>query len=510
MRTRLVPAVAAALVLVGAPAVAAQATTPEPAPTTEAPAEEAPTEEAPEEEPTEEPPTPEAPAEESEEPGTEEPEPAETPTPTETAEPEAEIVSVTPESETVEEGEGTTLTVKYNVSDDGELTVSNGAAEIATVQLAEGSGTTSIALQASSLEPGSNLLNLRVTADGLNDTATTTLTVNAAASTETSSSAPAASPSSPAPTTGTPSVTPSEESSTPEEAADVAAPTLEILNPIIQLQDLVRSEGEEEYGVKYVVTGLTPGETYGVSVTSPRDEYFPIDEFETDEDGSYSGVVYVNGSPEQGEDWTDLIGLFELLIEDADGEVVASGEFEVVGNGEDTGEDDANDDDNANPGGDSDEGPDLDASIAVSPDRLSSTDFVDRDKAVTITGTDFTPGESVTVTITPRGRDVEPFSITRTVGEDGTVVFSVYGTNSSNPEIYVGTYDVYVSEDDSDHGFADEFTVFTNGQSGGGGSYLPQTGGADGAGLALGGGLLALGIGAIVVTRRKPKGIGEA
>lgn len=514
MSIRLAPAVAAAIALagvVGIPATAATAAAPAPtetaapvekkAPAKEAPAVEAPKEAAPEE-PAEEAPAPAAP----EEPAPEEPAPEETPaeetpseepTPEETKAPEA-TVSAEAADEALDAGEDAELTVSFTgAKADSELSVTiDGQESAASTTVADADGALTVTIKADELSEGENTVEVGVVnADEVEATDQLTVTVAKAAATEEPTPTESAAPTEGPAATEDPSEAPASE--TPEAAA--ADPALDVLTGEVALRDFVRTPGEDDGGgAQYVLTGLNPGGDYIISVTTPDGEEIDVETVTADENGAYPGVIFYLGDKDDETNADDLLGDYTITAYSAEGDEVAGGDFTVVGN----------DDDDA-----PSEGADEVVALSVSPKRLSSTDFVDRSKGVLLEATGFEPGETVTANISPRGTGITPYTMTRTADKNGDVQFGVYGTNDSNPEVYVDTYDVWVNgDDDSDAGAGGKFTVYSNGHSGGGGSYLPRTGGSDLAGLAVGAGLLVLGTGSIVLTRRrtKSKDLGEA
>nr|WP_245395843.1 LPXTG cell wall anchor domain-containing protein [Brevibacterium permense] len=107
--------------------------------------------------------------------------------------------------------------------------------------------------------------------------------------------------------------------------------------------------------------------------------------------------------------------------------------------------------------------------------------------------------------------------MTETAKADGVVGFSIYGTSASNPEAYLGKYDLEVTganDTEDESALTGSFQVVADedgtgggnddGNGDGGGSDLPRTG-AELTGLAAGAGLLLVGGAAVVLTMRRKK-----
>ncbi|UVI37537.1 LPXTG cell wall anchor domain-containing protein [Brevibacterium spongiae] len=180
--------------------------------------------------------------------------------------------------------------------------------------------------------------------------------------------------------------------------------------------------------------------------------------------------------------------------------------------------------------------------ISVDPKEIAASDFVQEDKGVTITVKGFDEGEKVTLKVANGPEGVDDFEMDETANENGAAAFSVYGTSASDPEAYLGKYDLEVTgandtEDESvltgsfqvvadedgngggsggdDDGNADGGNDGGNADGGSGdgddadgngdgGSDLPRTG-AELTGLAAGAGLLLVGGTAVVLTMRRKK-----
>ena len=154
--------------------------------------------------------------------------------------------------------------------------------------------------------------------------------------------------------------------------------------------------------------------------------------------------------------------------------------------------------------------------ISIDPTEISSADFADEDKGVTITVTGAQPGEQITVQVEHAQGQVERFQIDKIADENGNAVVGVHAEGDP----VLGEYRVSAFGPESEP-MAGAFTVVTNsssvgdeagnqaGGSGSGqgsddGSSLPRTG-SEMTGLALGAGLLVVGAAAVVVTRRRTR-----
>ncbi|WP_246490675.1 S1 family peptidase [Brevibacterium oceani] len=159
--------------------------------------------------------------------------------------------------------------------------------------------------------------------------------------------------------------------------------------------------------------------------------------------------------------------------------------------------------------------------LTVDPKEVTASDFVDKEKGVQITGEGFDEGEKVSLKVASGPENVEGITLEETANADGVVGFSIYGTSASNPEAYLGKYDVEVTganDTEDESALTGSFEVVAdedgsgggdNGDgnddgNGGGGSDLPRTG-AELTGLAAGAGLLLVGGAAVVLTMRRKK-----
>ena len=162
--------------------------------------------------------------------------------------------------------------------------------------------------------------------------------------------------------------------------------------------------------------------------------------------------------------------------------------------------------------------------LTVEPKEIAASDFVKEDKGVEITAEGFDEGEKVSLEVVAGPENVEGITLEETANADGVVGFSIYGTSASNPEAYLGKYDVEVTganDTEEEEALTGSFQVVADedgngggddgddngnddGNGDGGGSDLPRTG-AELTGLAAGAGLLLVGGAAVVLTMRRKK-----
>ncbi|MGC3021279.1 MULTISPECIES: S1 family peptidase [unclassified Brevibacterium] len=164
--------------------------------------------------------------------------------------------------------------------------------------------------------------------------------------------------------------------------------------------------------------------------------------------------------------------------------------------------------------------------ISIDPKQITASDFVQEKKGVTITVKGFDEGEKATLKVASGPENVEGITLDEIANENGAAAFSIYGTSASDPEAYLGKYDVEVTgandtEDESALTGTFEVVADEDGTGGGtggdddgnndngnddgngdGGSDLPRTG-AELTGLAAGAGLLLVGGAAVVLTMRR-------
>ncbi|WP_423058590.1 LPXTG cell wall anchor domain-containing protein [Brevibacterium linens] len=163
------------------------------------------------------------------------------------------------------------------------------------------------------------------------------------------------------------------------------------------------------------------------------------------------------------------------------------------------------------------------ATLKVSPETITPTDFVNEKKGVTLAVENCEPGEDVRFLVNPKGESsVTAFDKTVQADDEGKANVNVYGTNASNASAYVGDYDVTVTCGDDE--LTGDFSVEKDANAGGGdgdedgnggnndgdngdagnGGDLPRTG-TELTGLVGGAGLLLIGGVAVAMTMRRKK-----
>ena len=163
------------------------------------------------------------------------------------------------------------------------------------------------------------------------------------------------------------------------------------------------------------------------------------------------------------------------------------------------------------------------ATLKVSPETITPTDFVNEKKGVTLAVENCEPGEDVRFLVNPKGESsVTAFDKTVKADDEGKANVNVYGTSASNASAYVGDYDVTVTCGDDE--LTGDFSVEKDANAGGGdsdedgngrnddgdngdagnGGDLPRTG-TELTGLVGGAGLLLIGGVAVAMTMRRKK-----
>lgn len=154
-----------------------------------------------------------------------------------------------------------------------------------------------------------------------------------------------------------------------------------------------------------------------------------------------------------------------------------------------------------------DDGSAIDPKLSITPERISGTDFIDRDKGVELTVTECAPDTDVQFEVYSAGMEDKLYEQTAAADEEGTAGIQVYGLGD-DPAHYVGTYNVRATCVDTSR---DGQFVVTGSETGGGGSgdsdnagggaSMPRTG-AELTGLVAGS-LLILGGGAAIALARR-------
>jgi hypothetical protein len=161
-----------------------------------------------------------------------------------------------------------------------------------------------------------------------------------------------------------------------------------------------------------------------------------------------------------------------------------------------------------------DDGTAVDPKLSIDPEKISGTDFINRDKGVELTVTDCASDTDVQFEVREKGQEEKLYEQTVTTNEKGAAGVHVYGLGD-DPADYVGTYIAQTTCMDIDR--SGEFVV-TNGESGGGdggsggdsgeaggsgsGGSMPRTG-AELTGLTAGALLILGGAAAVAFARRR-------
>ncbi|MCQ9388255.1 LPXTG cell wall anchor domain-containing protein [Brevibacterium sp. 50QC2O2] len=88
------------------------------------------------------------------------------------------------------------------------------------------------------------------------------------------------------------------------------------------------------------------------------------------------------------------------------------------------------------------EAPKADPKLTIDPKKVSAKNFVNEKKGVTLKVANLEKGQKVDFTVSPSGKNVKPYELTATADANGTAQWKVYGTSASDPEVYVGKYQV--------------------------------------------------------------------
>ena len=123
--------------------------------------------------------------------------------------------------------------------------------------------------------------------------------------------------------------------------------------------------------------------------------------------------------------------------------------------------------------------------LTVDPKEISASDFVKEDKGVQITAEGFEEGEQVSLEVVAGPDNVEGITLEETADADGVVGFSIYGTSASNPEAYLGKYDLEVTganDTEDEEALTGSFEVVADEDGNGGGDDGDDNGNDDGNG----------------------------
>ena len=282
------------------------------------------------------------------------------------------------------------------------------------------------------------------------------------------------------------------------EADEPEAPEVD---PKVSLSNDEMSESEfDENGVKVTGEGFTPGGTVNVvggNAVSP----FATKEVKADNEGKFSTTLKFEG------DKPLPAGDYSIWGVDPEADTRSPAQdFTIT---EDEAEEPT--------------APAEEATLKVSPETITPTDFVNEKKGVTLAVENCEPGEDVRFLVNPKGESsVTAFDKTVKADDEGKANVNVYGTSASNASAYVGDYDVTVTCGDDE--LTGDFSVEKDANAGGGdgdedgnggnddgdngdagnGGDLPRTG-TELTGLVGGAGLLLIGGVAVAMTMRRKK-----
>ena len=282
------------------------------------------------------------------------------------------------------------------------------------------------------------------------------------------------------------------------EADEPEAPEVD---PKVSLSNDEMSESEfDENGVKVTGEGFTPGGTVNVvggNAVSP----FATKEVKADDEGKFSTTLKFEGD--------DALPAGDYSIWGVDPEADTRSPAQDFTITEDETEEPT--------------APAEEATLKVSPETITPTDFVNEKKGVTLAVENCEPGEDVRFLVNPKGESsVTAFDKTVKADDEGKANVNVYGTSASNASAYVGDYDVTVTCGDDE--LTGDFSVEKDANAGGGdgdedgnggnddgangdagnGGDLPRTG-TELTGLVGGAGLLLIGGVAVAMTMRRKK-----
>ena len=282
------------------------------------------------------------------------------------------------------------------------------------------------------------------------------------------------------------------------EADEPEAPEVD---PKVSLSNDEMSESEfDENGVKVTGEGFTPGGTVNVvggNAVSP----FATKEVKADNEGKFSTTLKFEG------DKPLPAGDYSIWGVDPEADTRSPAQDFTI-----------TEDETEEPTAPAEE-----ATLKVSPETITPTDFVNEKKGVTLAVENCEPGEDVRFLVNPKGESsVTAFDKTVKADDEGKANVNVYGTSASNASAYVGDYDVTVTCGDDE--LTGDFSVEKDANAGGGdgdedgnggnddgdngdagnGGDLPRTG-TELTGLVGGAGLLLIGGVAVAMTMRRKK-----
>ena len=226
------------------------------------------------------------------------------------------------------------------------------------------------------------------------------------------------------------------------EADEPEAPEVD---PKVSLSNDEMSESEfDENGVKVTGEGFTPGGTVNVvggNAVSP----FATKEVKTDDEGKFSTTLKFEG------DKPLPAGDYSIWGVDPEADTRSPAQDFTI-----------TEDETEEPTAPAEE-----ATLKVSPETITPTDFVNEKKGVTLAVENCEPGEDVRFLVNPKGESsVTAFDKTVKADDEGKANVNVYGTSASNASAYVGDYDVTVTCGDDE--LTGDFSVEKDANAGGG------------------------------------------
>ena len=178
--------------------------------------------------------------------------------------------------------------------------------------------------------------------------------------------------------------------------------------------------------------------------------------------------------------------------------------------------DDSTEDPSADPTPDPSDDGSQEPTLAITPEVIGVSAFVDAEQGVLLSVDGLEEGTSVDFDIAPAsGQNTTPATLTAHADDQGVAAVSVYGVDASAASSYLGTFDVIAHIDDSDESLSGSFRVVADDDAPGGGGdgsddgsgngdSLPRTGVSTAGALTIG--LILTGVGLTLLLRsRRPQ-----
>ena len=178
--------------------------------------------------------------------------------------------------------------------------------------------------------------------------------------------------------------------------------------------------------------------------------------------------------------------------------------------------DDSTEDPSADPTPDPSDDGSQEPTLAITPEVIGVSAFVDAEQGVLLSVDGLEEGTSVDFDIAPAsGQNTTPATLTAHADDQGVAAVSVYGVDASAASSYLGTFDVIAHIDDSDEPLSGSFRVVADDDAPGGGGdgsddgsgngdSLPRTGVSTAGALTIG--LILTGVGLTLLLRsRRPQ-----